>query len=66
MCVWRSWGDNGGKKFGQVLFIQHTSSPLALIFVLFPSQLLLGGNAEPVPGKEYVHMLGIVEKEGKV
>lgn len=49
------------RQWGQKIWASsiYTSSPLALIFPLFPSQLLLGGNAEPVRGKEYVHMLGI-------
>lgn len=58
-----------GRQWGQEIVwtssihTGYTFSPLALIFVLFPLQLLLGGNTETILEKECGYMLRLVEKE---
>lgn len=58
-----------GRQWGQEIvwtrsiYAGYTSSPLALIFILFPLQLLLGGNAETILEKECGYMLGLAKKD---
>lgn len=66
ICVYGEAGERMEQEiiWTGAIYTAHFLSPCPQ-FSLFPCQLLLGGSAETVLGKECGRMLGIVEKEEK-